>query len=63
MKRMALTAAIALLAAPALAGGADDDTLVVNGEIEMTTKADAPDHLEGALDQVISGWHFKNGKN
>ncbi|GGA93479.1 sulfur oxidation c-type cytochrome SoxA [Allosediminivita pacifica] len=60
MKRMALTAAIALLAAPALAGGADDDTLVVNGEIEMTTKADAPDHLEGALDQVISGWHFRS---
>nr|WP_244640944.1 sulfur oxidation c-type cytochrome SoxA [Allosediminivita pacifica] len=57
---MALTAAIALLAAPALAGGADDDTLVVNGEIEMTTKADAPDHLEGALDQVISGWHFRS---
>ncbi len=60
MKRMALTAAIALLAAPALAGGADDDTLVVNGEIEMTTKADAPDHLEGALDQIISGWHFRS---
>lgn len=60
MKRMALTAAIALLAAPALAGGADDDTLVVNGEIEMITKADAPDHLEGALDQIISGWHFRS---
>jgi sulfur-oxidizing protein SoxA len=60
MKFKALTAVAALLAAPlAFAGGADDDTLVLNGEIEMVTKAPAPEHLEGALDQVISGWHFR----
>ncbi len=62
MKFKALTAVAAALtvSAPmALAGGADDDTLVINGEIEMTTKADAPAHLEDRLDQVISGWHFR----
>ncbi|SDY40922.1 sulfur oxidation c-type cytochrome SoxA [Citreimonas salinaria] len=61
MKLKALTAMAALLVAPAaFAGGADDDTLVINGEIEMTTKADAPEHMEGTgIDQVISGWHFR----
>ncbi|MEQ5871079.1 sulfur oxidation c-type cytochrome SoxA [Sagittula sp. NFXS13] len=60
MKFKAMTAIAALLLAPAaFAGGADDDVLVINGEIEMTTKADAPAHLDGALDQVISGWHFR----
>lgn len=62
MKFKALTAMAALLVAPAaFAGGADDDTLVLNGETEMTTKADAPAHLEGTgIDQVISGWHFRS---
>jgi sulfur-oxidizing protein SoxA len=61
MKFKALTAIAALLAAPAaFAGGADDDTLVLNGEIEMTTKADAPAHMEGTgIDQIMSGWHFR----
>ena len=60
MKFKALTAAVALIAAgAAYAGGADDDTLVINGEIEMTTKAPAAAHLDGALDEVISGWHFR----
>ncbi|MGP6087511.1 sulfur oxidation c-type cytochrome SoxA [Antarctobacter jejuensis] len=61
MKIKALTAAAALLTATAaFAGGADDDTLIVNGEIEMVTKAAAPDHLDGALDEIISGWHFRS---
>jgi len=37
-----------------------DATLVINEELEMTTIAPAPDHLDGALDQVISGWHFRD---
>ncbi|WP_305969513.1 MULTISPECIES: sulfur oxidation c-type cytochrome SoxA [unclassified Mameliella] len=61
MKFKAMTAIAALLFAPAaFAGGADDDTLVVNGDIEMTTKAPAPAHLDGALDEIISGWHFRS---
>ena len=61
MKFKAMTAVAALLFAPAaFAGGADDDTLIVNGDIEMTTKAPAPAHLDGALDEIISGWHFRS---
>jgi sulfur-oxidizing protein SoxA len=61
MKFKAMTAVAALLFAPAaFAGGADDDTLVVNGDIEMTTKAPAPAHLDGVLDEIISGWHFRS---
>lgn len=59
MKFKALTAIAALIAAPvAFAGGADDDKLVLNGEIEMVTKAKAADHMEN-IDEVISGWHFR----
>jgi len=36
-----------------------DARLVINDELEMTTIAPAPAHLEGALEQVISGWHFR----
>ncbi len=60
MKFKALTAIAALLSAPVFAGGADDDSLVLNGEIEMTTKAAAPAHMaDTGMDQIISGWHFR----
>jgi sulfur-oxidizing protein SoxA len=36
-----------------------DARLVVNEELEITTITAAPDHLEGALDQVVSGWHYR----
>lgn len=61
MKFKALTAVAALLLAPAVfAGGADDDTLTINGDLDMVTKAAAPDHLADVLDEVISGWHFRS---
>ena len=47
-----------LAAAPALAGPVDD-TLVVNDEIEMTTRTAAPEHLSDVMDEVLSGWHFR----
>lgn len=60
MKFTALTAIAALLAAPVFAGGADDDTLILNDEITMVTKATAPAHMaETGIDEVISGWHFR----
>jgi len=48
----------------ALAGGAMadpvQDTLILNGEIEMITRAPAPAHLEGRLGpEVISGWLYR----
>jgi sulfur-oxidizing protein SoxA len=61
MKFKALTAiAAALIASNAMAGGADDDKLVINGDIEIVTKAAADAHLDGAMDEVISGWHFRS---
>ncbi|WP_316013535.1 sulfur oxidation c-type cytochrome SoxA [Roseobacter sp. HKCCA0434] len=39
---------------------ADEDAdLVVNGEIEMTVRADAPEHVEN-LGEVLSGWVFRS---
>ncbi|MCC1491750.1 sulfur oxidation c-type cytochrome SoxA [Cognatishimia sp. F0-27] len=62
MKFKALTATAALLAATTVyAGGADDDTLVINGEIEMTTKVAAPPHMaDTGISELISGWHFRS---
>lgn len=59
MKLRALTAAALLVAAPAYAGGPDDDQLLINGDVEMVTKTAAPEHLDGALPELISGWHYR----
>jgi len=53
-----------LIGATALVTGAAfaepvDDTLILNEEIEMVTRTAAPAHLDGALDEVMSGWHFR----
>ncbi|WP_418592955.1 sulfur oxidation c-type cytochrome SoxA [Ponticoccus sp. (in: a-proteobacteria)] len=60
MKIKALTAVAALLAAPvALAGGADDDVLTIDGQ-EMVSKTAAAEHMaETGIDEVVSGWHFR----
>lgn len=34
-------------------------TLIVNGETAIVTRAPAPAHLDGALDEVLSGWIFR----
>jgi len=36
-----------------------DDTLVIDGT-EIVTKTAAPAHLEGALTELYSGWHFRD---
>ena len=60
IKTVSLIAGL-VLALPTLgAAGPDDDKLVINGEIEITTKTSAPAHLDGALDEVMSGWHFRS---
>jgi len=58
---LAATGAAALLAvgaAQAQSGGPDDDTLVVNGEMELATEAPAPEHLENVR-TIYSGWRFR----
>lgn len=59
-KTMTFIGAVAMSLPTLGAADADDDTLILNDEIEMTTKAPAPAHLEDALDQVVSGWHFRS---
>ncbi|WP_323776001.1 sulfur oxidation c-type cytochrome SoxA [Leisingera sp.] len=60
MNKQAITAIAAVLALPmAAAAGPDDDTLVVNEDIEMVTKTAAPAHVSDVLDEVMSGWHFR----
>ncbi len=60
-KALTALALVAGLSAPlAIAGGADDDTMVINGDTELVTKTAAPAHLDGALDELISGWHFRS---
>ncbi|MCR9109403.1 sulfur oxidation c-type cytochrome SoxA [Marivita sp. XM-24bin2] len=61
MKFKAMTAVVALaISAPLVfAGGADDDTLAIDGE-EMISKTAAPAHMEETgIDTIISGWHFR----
>ena len=62
MKVKALTAVAALLVAPALAhADPDDDTLVINEEQQMVTKAAVPGHMaDSYVDELISGWHFRS---
>ncbi|MFA8387766.1 MAG: sulfur oxidation c-type cytochrome SoxA [Pelagibaca sp.] len=61
MKYKAMTALAALaISAPMLfAGGADDDTLTIDGQ-EMISKTAAPAHMaETGIDTIMSGWHFR----
>ncbi|MCT4553067.1 MAG: sulfur oxidation c-type cytochrome SoxA [Pelagimonas sp.] len=61
MKFKAMTAMAALLAAPMVfAGGADDDVLTINEDLEMVTKTAAPAHMADDVDEIISGWHFRS---
>ncbi|GGE56688.1 sulfur oxidation c-type cytochrome SoxA [Actibacterium pelagium] len=53
----AMTAAIALAAGAASAG--QEDNLVVNEEIEIVVRTDAPAHMEN-VDTIYSGWTFRS---
>ena len=47
-----------LLAMPALAD--EEAELVINEEIPIVVQTDAPEHLEGAFDTIMSGWVFRS---
>ena len=36
-----------------------DDTLNINGEIDVVVRTSAPEHLSGVMDEVMSGWLFR----
>jgi len=55
---MASVAALATaLSVPAFADP-DEDTLIINGEIEIVTETAAPAHMEN-IDTIYSGWRFR----
>lgn len=59
MNTKALTAIAAVLVFPvAAAAGPDEDNLVINDELDLTSVTEAPAHLEN-LDTIYSGWHFR----
>jgi len=60
IKTVSFITALAMALPTLGAADPDDDKLVINEEIEMVTKTKAPEHLEGALDEVMSGWHFRS---
>ena len=57
-KAITTTALLALFTGPVMAGGPDDDNLVINDETAMVTETAAPAHLEN-LDTIYSGWRFR----
>ncbi|MDP5334629.1 MAG: sulfur oxidation c-type cytochrome SoxA [Paracoccaceae bacterium] len=61
MKFKAMTAVAALLlSVPAMTlADPDEDSLAINGEIEMVTETAAPAHLSDTLDTIYSGWRFR----
>jgi len=62
MKKMLLTGsavgiALAMMTAPVFAD--EDADLLINGEIEITVRTDAPPHMEN-VDTIYSGWVFRS---
>jgi sulfur-oxidizing protein SoxA len=53
-----LFGATAMVAGPAFAEPVED-TLILNDEVELVTWTEPSAALEGALPEVISGWHFR----
>lgn len=57
------SALVLALSSPAMAQTEPEhtDPIVINGgEVELQTAVPAPDHLEGAFEQVYSGWLFRD---
>ena len=53
-------AAMALLGSAAVLSADEDADLVINGDMEMIVRTEAPAHLEGHLDMIYSGWLFRS---
>lgn len=51
--------AVAACAFGAAAAADENAALVVNGDIQMVTRAAAPAHLDGVLPEIRSGWTFR----
>ncbi|SPF82051.1 sulfur oxidation c-type cytochrome SoxA [Pseudoprimorskyibacter insulae] len=60
IKALAAVTAALIAAAPLAMAEATDDQLVVNGDLEIVTQTAAAAHLEGSVDEVFSGWKFRD---
>ncbi len=56
---LAATMALGLAFAGAALADPVDDELIIEGDLKLITVAPAPAHLEGVLDTIYSGWHFR----
>ncbi|MCQ0091734.1 sulfur oxidation c-type cytochrome SoxA [Roseovarius sp. M141] len=59
MKRLTVTLTAGLMAATLASADPVDDTLVLNEEMTIVTRTDAPPAVSDVLDEVISGWHYR----
>lgn len=59
MRKLTGTVLAALLATSAAMADPVDDTLTINGETEIVLRTAAPEHLDGALREIMSGWLFR----
>nr|WP_228069425.1 sulfur oxidation c-type cytochrome SoxA [Marivivens aquimaris] len=63
MKTALKGAVYGLIALAASTAVADESAeLIVNGETEIVTRADAPAHLDGALSEITSGWVYRSNE-
>ena len=60
MKALSTLAAVTALAFATSVVADEDAELVINGDLEIVTKAAAPAHLSDVLDEVLSGWRFRS---
>ncbi|MCZ4352741.1 sulfur oxidation c-type cytochrome SoxA [Roseovarius aestuarii] len=59
MKKFTAVFAASLMASTLASADPVDDTLVVNGDLEIVTRTEAPAAVADVMDEVISGWHFR----
>ena len=61
IKSLALGVSILGVMATPISAGPDDDTMIINEELEMVTEIAAPAHLEG-ISTIYSGWRFRTAE-
>jgi sulfur-oxidizing protein SoxA len=59
MKKFTAFVAAGLMTATLASADPVDDTLIVNGDLEIVTRTTASEAVSDVLDEVISGWHFR----
>ena len=58
-KTTAAVAGLALLATGVAQSEEDSAKLIINGELSLATTAPAPPHLQGSVDEIVSGWVYR----